>query len=88
MKKWIKHFINSTEAFIFFILKKNESFYLYVDYHAFNKIIIKNKHALSLINEILDYIIKAQKFSKINLKDVYYHLHIKKNHEWKIIFHI
>ena len=87
MKKWIKHFINSAKASIFFVLKKNRDLYLCIDYCAFNKIIIKNRHALSLINEILNCMIKAQKFLKIDLKDVYHCLHIKEDHEWKMTFH-
>ena len=86
IKKWIKHFINSAEMSILFILKKNENLYLCVNYCAFNKIIIKNKHALLLISKILNCIMRVQKFSKIDLKDVYHHLHIKKNHEWKTVF--
>ena len=86
MKKWIKHFINSAEVFIFFISKKNESLHLCVDYCVLNKIIIKNRYALSLISKTLNCMMKAQKFSKINLKDAYHCLCIKEDHEWKTVF--
>ena len=66
---------------IFFVLKKNKNLYLCVNYCAFNKIIIKNRHVLLLINKILDYMMRTQKFLKINLKDVYHHLCIKEDHE-------
>ena len=85
-KRWIKHFINSAEVLILFVSKKNESFYLCVDYCVFNKVIIKNKHVLSLINETLNYMMRVQIFSKIDLKDVYHCLCIKEDHKWKMIF--
>lgn len=40
--------------FIFFILKKDNKLHLYINYYKFNKVIIKNKYILSLINEILN----------------------------------
>ncbi len=53
-KEWIKYFINSTDIFILFILKKNDNLYLCMNYWDLNKIIIKNHHSLSLINETLN----------------------------------
>ena len=67
--------------FILFILKKNKDFYLYINYCVLNKIIIKNRHILLLIDKTLNYMMKMQKFLKIDLKDVYHYLHIKKDYK-------
>ncbi len=53
-KEWIKHFISLTDAFILFIIKKNDSFHLCMNYQDLNKITIKNHHSLSLISETLN----------------------------------
>ncbi len=87
MKEWIKHFINSTDAFILFIFKKNNSFYLCMNYQDLNKITVKNHHSLSLINEILDRFSKIKRFTKLNLKNVYHHFRLWHKDKWKMTFH-
>ena len=37
-KEWIKHFINSTDASILFIFKKNDNLHLCINYRDLNKI--------------------------------------------------
>jgi hypothetical protein len=51
---WIRRSKSSAEVPILFISKPDDSLRLYVDYRALNKVIIKNRHLLSLINETLD----------------------------------
>jgi len=87
-KEWIKHFISSTDVFILFILKKNDSFHLCMNYQDLNKITVKNRHLLSLISETLDRLNKVKQFIKLNLKNVYHHLRIQHEDEWKMMFHI
>ncbi len=53
-KEWIKHFVRSNDAFILFILKKNDNLYLCINCWDLNKITVKNHHLLSLINETLN----------------------------------
>jgi hypothetical protein len=47
---------------------------------------IKNRYPLPLISEILDRLNSSTIFSKIDLKNVYYRIRIKKGDEWKIAF--
>ncbi len=75
-KEWIKHFVNLTDAFILFILKKNDSLHLCMNYWNLNKITIKNRHLLSLISETLNRLSKIKQFTKLNLKNVYHCLRI------------
>ncbi len=85
-KEWIKHFVSLTDASILFILKKNDSFHLCMNYWDLNKIIVKNHHSLSLISETLDKLNKVKQFTKLNLKNVYHHLRIQYEDEWKMMF--
>jgi len=86
-KEWIKHFISSTDASILFIFKKNDSLHLCMNYWDLNKITVKNRHSLSLISETLDRLSKVKQFTKLDLKNAYYHLRIQREDEWKTMFH-
>ncbi len=86
-KEWIKHFVSSTDAFILFILKKNDSLHLYVNYQDLNKITVKNHHSLSLISETLNRLNQVKQFIKLNLKNAYHCLRIQHEDEWKTMFH-
>ncbi len=85
-KEWIKHFISSTDAFILFVLKKNDSLHLCMNYQDLNKITVKNHHSLSLINETLNRFSQVKQFTKLNLKNVYHCLRIQRENEWKTTF--
>ena len=45
----IRHSISETETSIMFVIKKNDSFRLCVDYRELNALIIKNRHFLFLL---------------------------------------
>jgi hypothetical protein len=77
-REYIQYFINPIEAPILFILKKDGSFRLYVDYRDLNKIIIKNRYSFSLVGEILDRFNGAAIYTKFDLKEIYYRIRIKK----------
>ena len=71
---------------ILFVPKKDGSLRLCVDYRGLNTITIKNYYLLPLVTEIIDRVTRAQYFSKIDLKDVYYRLQIKEEDEQKTAF--
>jgi hypothetical protein len=87
-REYIQHFISPAGALILFILKKDGSLRLYVDYRDLNKIIIKNRYSLPLMEEILDRFSGAAIYTKFNLKETYYRIRIKKGDEWKTVFKI
>jgi hypothetical protein len=64
-------------ALILFILKVDRIIRLYVDYCSLNKVTIKNRYSISLIEEIIDRLLKAKLFIKLNLYNAYYRLRIK-----------
>ena len=86
IKKWIKHSILSTKVLILFVFKKDEKFRLCVNYKNLNAIIIKNRHLLSLITKILNRLNDFKRFIKLNLKNVYHKIRIKRDDEWKTTF--
>ena len=78
---YIQKFINRASASMFFILKKNNNFYFCVNYKELNAFIIKNKCLFFLIDETLNRLISAIYFIKLNFKNAYYRIKIRKNNE-------
>ena len=68
VKGWIRHSISSARVSVLFILKKDESLRLCVDYQDLNKVTIKNKHPLPLISKTLDQLNEFKYFTKMDLK--------------------
>ena len=62
-----------------FIKKINDSLRLCVDYKKFNKIIIKNNYSLSLFLKTLKRFAYAKHFIKINIRNAYYKIRVRKN---------
>ncbi len=58
-----------------------------MNYQDLNKITVKNRHSLFLISETLDRLNKVKQLTKLNLKNVYHHLRIQREDEWKTMFH-
>jgi hypothetical protein len=85
-REYIQYFINPVGTPILFILKKNESLRLYVDYRDLNKITVKNRYPFLLMGETLDRLSEAAIYTKLDLKKIYYRIRIKKRDEWKTTF--
>ena len=64
---------------ILFIFKKNSGLRLYINYKKLNAMIIKNRYSLSLITKMLNRLYNIKIFIKLNLKNVYYKIRIKKD---------
>jgi len=71
---------------VLFIPKKDGTLRLCVDYRGLNKITVKNRYPLPLISEILDRAAGAKFFTKLDVKDAYYRIRIRKGDEWKTAF--
>ena len=69
------------DVLILFVFKKNERLRLYVNYKRLNAIIIKNRHSLSFIIETLNRLCEAKRFIKLNLKNAYHCIQIKRDDE-------
>ena len=86
-KGWIHELKSPTGAPILFILKKDGSLRLYVDYRGLNAITIKNHYPLPLISETIDCLARARIYTQLDLWDVYHCIQIKDGNEWKTAFH-
>ena len=87
-KKWIRFSNNQINSSMLFVKKINNLLWLCVDYKEFNEIIIKNNYSLSLLLNFLKRFAYAKHFIKIDIRNAYYKIRIRKSDEWKIVFRI
>lgn len=85
-KGWIRRSTSPAGAPILFVPKKDGGLRLCVDYRGLNRITIKNRTPLPLISETLDRLRRSKIFTKLDLKDAYHRIRIKKGDEWKTAF--
>ena len=71
---------------ILFDKKPNGGLRLYIDYQGLNNLTIKNRYPLSLIEESLNRLGQAKKFTQLDLTSAYYQMRIKEGDEWKTAF--
>ena len=83
---WIRRSTSEAGAPILFVLKKDGTLRLYIDYRRLNAITKKNRYPLLLISKTLDRLGRSTFFSKLDLKDTYYRIPIKGGDEWKTAF--
>ena len=69
-----------------FVMKKDGSLRLCIDYKQLNKVTIKNKYPLPKIDDLFDQLQRAQCFSKIDLRSRYHQLRIRRGDEPKTVF--
>jgi len=71
---------------ILLVLKPDGTLRLCVDYRGLNKITMKNKYPLPLMNELRSRLGKATVFTKLDLKNGYYLIRMAEGDEWKTAF--
>jgi hypothetical protein len=62
---------------VIFVLKKDGTQRLCMDYHALNEVTIKNKYTLPRIDDLFDQLCGACVFSKIDLRSRYHQLKVQ-----------
>jgi hypothetical protein len=85
-KNFIIEFVSFAKVFILFVKKTNDKFRLCVNYKKLNEIIIKNRYSLFFINENLNKLFETKIFIKLNVRDVFHRIKIRKENEWKTTF--
>ena len=76
----------SVNAPVLFDWKPDENLRLCVNYRGLNNITIKNQYLLSLIDELLDQLNRARRFTQLDLTIAYHWMRICKGNEWKTVF--
>ena len=66
-KEFIQPSTSPAEYSVIFVLKKDESLQLYVDYQQLNKITVKNQYSLPFIKEIQNRFAEAKWFTALDL---------------------
>jgi hypothetical protein len=61
---------------VIFVLKKDDTQRLCMDYRALNEVTIKNKYPLPRVDDLFDQLLGACEFSKIDLRSEYHQLKI------------
>src|SRR5436309_324066 len=75
------------DAPILFVSKpKDRGLRLYVDYRDLNKITIRNRYPLPLMDKLRDRVTGAKRFTKLDLITAYNNIRIKKGDEYKTAF--
>ena len=79
-KEWIRSSKSFYKVFLFLVLKKRKLRPV-IDYRKLNEIIITDSTLLLLINDIMDQIQENIVFSKIDLKNVFNQIRIRKGNK-------
>ncbi|GJW35656.1 putative reverse transcriptase domain-containing protein [Tanacetum coccineum] len=69
---------------VLFVKKKDESFWMCIDYSELNKLTMKNRYPLSRIDDLFNQLQGSSVYSKIDLRSGYHRLRNKKEHEERL----
>lgn len=73
-------------AGFFFVEKKDKTLCPCIDFRGLNKITVKNKYPLTLLASAFELLQGATIFSKLDLRNAYHLVRIRKGDEWKMAF--
>lgn len=76
-KKFIRPSVSPCGALVLLVKKKDGSMRLCVDYRQLNKVTIENKYPLPRIGDLMDQLVGACMFSKIDLRSGYHQIRVK-----------
>ena len=85
-KNFIRPSVSPWGAPVLLVKKKDGSMRLCVDYRQLNKVTIKNKYPLPRIDDLMDQLIGASVFSKIDLRSGYHQIKVKDEDVQKTAF--
>ncbi|GJX96929.1 putative reverse transcriptase domain-containing protein [Tanacetum coccineum] len=71
---------------VLFVKKKDGSFWMCIDYHELNKLIVKNRYPLPSIDDLFDQLQGSRVYSKIDLRSGYHQLRVREEDISKTAF--
>lgn len=71
---------------IVLVKNKDGSWRMCIDYQALNKITVKNRYPLPCIDDLLDQLIEAVYFSKLDLHSGYHQVKVTEQDAWETAF--
>ena len=83
---WIREAFTDEGSAIMFVKKKDGSLRLCGNSRALNQVTKKDRYLLPLIGEVLIWLHTAKYFTKLDIKEAYHNVRIRKGEEWKTIF--
>jgi hypothetical protein len=83
---WIRPSTSAAGAPVLFVRKPDGSLRLCVDYRGLNAITVKNRYPLPRIDELMDRLVGARFFTKLDLREAYHRIRIQRGDEWKTAF--
>jgi hypothetical protein len=69
---------NPYSSLVVMVLKKEGTWCMWRDFHALNKLTIKDKFLIPVIDDLLDELSGAQYFTKLDLHSSYHQVHMRK----------
>ncbi|XP_058774497.1 uncharacterized protein LOC131648787 [Vicia villosa] len=85
-KKFVRPSVSPWGAPVLLVKKKDGSMRLCIDYRQLNKVTIKNKYPLPRIDDLMDQLVGASVFSKIDLRSGYHQIKVKDEDVQKTAF--
>jgi hypothetical protein len=71
---------------VLFVKKKDGILRMCIDYRGLNDVIVKNKYPLLMMDELFDQLQEAGCYSKLDLRQGYYQVNVKKEDIPRIVF--
>jgi hypothetical protein len=82
----VRHSSSSFASPVLLVRKKDGSWCFYVDYRQLDAMIVKHKHPMPVVEELLDELSGAKVFTKLDFREGYYQIWMAVGEEYKTAF--